>query len=837
VIKIRASLLAVIVFSLVAGIPLTMQAQETQTTQADTAQAPPEPVAIPAADVVVQAEATNERLRELRADAGVDPDIEALVERIPEVLAVRDGLVADSASQDPSGLTRRALLTLREQWTRYRTQLDEWQGTLVDRTQKLGADQDSLARIRGVWDATTEAVLDPEQEDYPEVAVQTIEAVRATIDEVSAAIRQRVDSVLTLQNQVVELSSEAAEILARIEAAEGEARLGLLKPEQPPLWSAIAAESDRLSLGYVLEGVRRDLDSIAQFIDNSAEDFVVQFAILLIFLILITVLGHRAKGKKTDEPEIEKTLGLFGRPFSATILILLLTMRLFHPNIPIALRDLNGLVAIIPLLRLLPLLLQPALLRPFYVFAALWLMHESIGLLPDGSVLQRLSLLAVASLALAAFVWFDRRERKKKPEEAVNDLALRLVRLGAVFLAVAIVAGILGYVDLASLLTQGTLGSILLASAVYAGAAVIRLLLWLLFRTRPAQSIASVRFNTNMLTRRTAAWVRVAAIASWGAGTLAAFDILRPTVDITLTVLTTPLSVGSISIALGDILAFFLAIWVATLAARFTRFILQQDVYPHLKLPRGVPGAITKLSTYFIIGLGLVVAVAAAGIDLSSIALLAGALGVGIGFGLQTIVSNFISGLILMFERPIQEGDTVQLDTLRGTVRNIGIRASTVRTFEGAEVLVPNADLIAGRVTNWTLSDRLRRLDILVGVAYGSDPHQVKEVLLETVRNNPDCLKSPEPYVLFQGFGDSSLDFELRFWTGNFDNWLTIKSDATFDVHDALKMAGVEIPFPQRDLHVKSIDASASEAVVHEVAKPRRLENPPRPTPEEPSDR
>jgi small-conductance mechanosensitive channel len=316
------------------------------------------------------------------------------------------------------------------------------------------------------------------------------------------------------------------------------------------------------------------------------------------------------------------------------------------------------------------------------------------------------------------------------------------------------------------------------------------------------------------------------AIALWVVVTLAAFLLLRPTYELIVTVLLTPLSVGSISISLGDILAFALAIWVATLATRFTKFILEQDVFPHLSLPRGVPGAITKVLSYVIMGLGIVVAVAAAGIDLSSIALLAGALGVGIGFGLQNIVSNFVSGLILIFERPIQVGDSVQLDTLKGTVKNIGIRASTVRTFEGAEVLLPNADLLAGHLVNWTLSDRLRRLDILVGVAYGTDPHQTKEILLEVAKAIPDCLKSPVPYVLFQGFGDSSLDFELRFWTSNFDNWLTIKSDATFDVHDALQKAGIEIPFPQRDLHVRSVDSSVSGAITD--VQPVRREDQPR---------
>jgi len=836
VIKLRTSLLATILpLVLVGGLPLTSQAQESQaqTIQTDTLQAPPPPVAIPASDVVTRAAATNARLREVRSDAAVDPEIGALAERVPEILAARNELIADSASQNFTGLSRRALQALRERWERYREQLESWQASLTERLQKLGTDQDSLARVRAIWETTAEAA---DREGYPDVAVQTIGDVRTAIAEVQAATSERVDSVLTLQNQLVELSSEAAEVLARIEAAEGEARVGLLRPDQPPLWTAIASEPAGLSSAHVAENTRQDLDTIAGFLEESADTFIIQFVILLILFILMLLLSRRAKESKIDDPEIENTVGLFTRPFSATILIFLLTMRLFHPRVPLALIDSYRLLALIPLLRLLPMLLKPTLRRPVYVFAALWLLHDASNLLPEGSVAQRLGVLGVATLSLAAFIWILRKVEQVTTTEAWQDLARHLARLGAAVLAAAIVANVLGFVDLAELLTNGILLSVLFAGAVYAGGAVIQLFFWLALRAGPAQSIASIKFNTNLLTRRVKSAVRFMAIAGWIAGTLNGFDLLRPTYDVSASVLTTPLVVGSLSISLGDIVAFLLAIWTATLAARFTRFILEQDVFPHLTLPRGVPGAITKVSTYIIIGLGLVIAVAAAGIDLSNIALLAGALGVGIGFGLQTIVSNFVSGLILIFERPIQVGDSIQLDTLKGTVKNIGIRASTVRTFDGAEVLVPNADLIAGRVVNWTLSDRLRRLDIPVGVAYGSDPRKTKEILLQVAKGSPDCLQNPEPYVLFQGFGDSSLDFELRFWTSNFDNWLTIKSDATFDVHDALREAGIEIPFPQRDLHVKSVDSSITGDAVTDVIRPERHKTPQRPDTEAATD-
>jgi potassium efflux system protein len=151
-------------------------------------------------------------------------------------------------------------------------------------------------------------------------------------------------------------------------------------------------------------------------------------------------------------------------------------------------------------------------------------------------------------------------------------------------------------------------------------------------------------------------------------------------------------------------------------------------------------------------------------------------------------------------------GDTVEVGVLKGTVKRIGIRSSTIRTFEGAEVIVPNGTLIQSEVTNWTLSDRLRRIEVNVGVAYGTDPNKVLRILHKVAEDHPVVLDNPAPMVLFQGFGESSLDFSFRVWTSDFDNWLSFSSDINLQVHNALKKAGIEIPFPQRDLHLRSVD-------------------------------
>jgi small-conductance mechanosensitive channel len=242
--------------------------------------------------------------------------------------------------------------------------------------------------------------------------------------------------------------------------------------------------------------------------------------------------------------------------------------------------------------------------------------------------------------------------------------------------------------------------------------------------------------------------------------------------------------------------------WVAYLLSAFIRFVLQEEVYPRKEITRGSSYAISSLLHYLMLTLGFVLGLGVLGVDLTKVSVLAGALGVGIGFGLQSVVNNFVSGLILLFEQPIQVGDTIEVGDLLGEVRRIGIRASTVRTAKGADIIVPNAQFITANVTNWTLSDRLRRIDLTVGVNYGAAPKQVIELLEAVARADPRVLRDPAPQGYFVSYGDSSINFELRAWTDHFADYSRIRSDLGAAVYDAVYAAGLSFPFPQREVRL-----------------------------------
>ena len=280
------------------------------------------------------------------------------------------------------------------------------------------------------------------------------------------------------------------------------------------------------------------------------------------------------------------------------------------------------------------------------------------------------------------------------------------------------------------------------------------------------------------------------------------------------------LEVGHVSLTLGGVLLFVFSVYLAFWVAKTVRVILQDDLLPKMSLPRGVGNSISSLTYYALVMAGLFFALAAAGFEISQLAIVVGALSVGIGFGLQNVVNNFVSGLILMFERPIQPGDVVEVSGTSGKIREIGMRATTLTTFEGADVVVPNGMLLNEKLINWTLSDMNRRLDVNVGVAYGTDPKRVLELLAEVARSTPGVATEPEPAVIFVGFGASSLDFAIRAWTNNFGDWVKIRSDMTVRVNDALMAAGIEIPFPQQDVHVRSVAPEAGAALARRAPPP-----------------
>jgi len=311
-----------------------------------------------------------------------------------------------------------------------------------------------------------------------------------------------------------------------------------------------------------------------------------------------------------------------------------------------------------------------------------------------------------------------------------------------------------------------------------------------------------VQQHRAQIERRAHRLLRMVAFVMWAAVTFDSLGVLRPLIATGRNIWAAELTRGALHISVGDVLAFFVTVWGAFFVSSFVRFVLQEDVFPRLSLGAGLPYALSSLVSYAIVTVGFIVALLVLGVNLDRVTVLGGAFGVGVGFGLQNVVNNFVSGLIVLFERPVHIGDEVQIGNVQGQVRRIGFRSSTIRVAEGAEVIVPNSQLVAERVTNWTPVLRLRRVDIQVNVSYGTAPDMVLKVLAGVAQTNHDIVSQPAPRAFFLGFGESALRFELQAWTSRLDNLLGIKSDLGVSVYAALREAGMAIALPQQEVHL-----------------------------------
>ena len=275
--------------------------------------------------------------------------------------------------------------------------------------------------------------------------------------------------------------------------------------------------------------------------------------------------------------------------------------------------------------------------------------------------------------------------------------------------------------------------------------------------------------------------------------------------------------IGNISFSFADLLIAVTVFALILFATRKFQRILENRIFPQTRLDVGIRHSLKTAVGYIGLVIAAMVAISALGLDLSNIAIIAGALSVGIGFGLQNIVNNFVSGLILLVERPVKVGDWVEVGAHQGYVKRINVRATELQTFQRSSVIIPNSELLSSSVVNWTHKDTLARVDISVGVSYGSDIELVRDTLLECAGKHRNCIADPEPFVLFLNFGDSALELDLRFYVARADEMFRTGSEVRFAIIHAFRDKGIEIPFPQRDLHVRT---------VVEGTKAARLDNP-----------
>lgn len=395
------------------------------------------------------------------------------------------------------------------------------------------------------------------------------------------------------------------------------------------------------------------------------------------------------------------------------------------------------------------------------------------------------------------------------------------LRIILVLLAVvAILAPFAGYAGLANYLIGNLLSTGFLVGVMYILRGLLRELIGLFLGSHLMRDTVGWDYG---LRSRIKIGLRILLdillLPSLAAAVLPAWGLPAETLWLWITVAFQGFEVGGVRLSPADILLGIFVFFLILAVVRAFRGALATRVLSQARIDPGLQDSISKGIGYVGFVAAAAIAVLVMGVDLSGIAIVAGALSVGIGFGLQNVVNNFVSGLILLIERPIKVGDWVIVGSTEGMVKQINVRSTEIETFRRASVIIPNADLISNSVTNWTYKDKYGRIDLPIGVAYGTDTRKVEEILLEIAKGHERVLSFPAPFVVFQSFGDSSLNFELRAYTGDVMFLVLTASDMRHEIDKRFKEEGIEIPFPQRVIHMAPSAAKTEETSA--AKKPR----------------
>ena len=758
---------------------------------------PPVQGAIPAPDIPLEADKLITVLRSLEERVAPSPTLAAIEAGLPD-MAQR---IADAQVETKGYLSATSSITalnnLSDLWAGMQGDLKRWADQLRVRATDVGTVLDELDDFADTWNRTRAEAL---RTQAPSALLKRIDEALAAIAAVRKTAAVRRAALLTLQVKVGEQLAAAQEASAQVAAATSADFSTLLRSDRPPVWRAWRAAPPLSALPDLMrDSASPQFAVLARFIADRGRFAVLHFMIFL-GLLVFAFRARRQANEWAATGTVDPMLRVLDFPVSVALIVGLILSDWLYVRQPMIAVNVVGLLLLGPILRIVKQATGPQANDVIWVTAGFFVLNRlrDIGLL-SAPVTEQVVVLLITGGGAVALAWLWRRGRLVIGSYKVPEL---LAWLGVGTLIVSFLFGTLGYMRLARLLSGGMLRSAYTAVGVYVALLVVLGVFAYLLRVWPLAELHMVSRNRLLFERRAAAILWWVGAVIWLGATLHWFALLDEAETLLGTVLGYRVTHGFVSISLGDVLALIMTIWAAFLLSRFIRFVLEEDFYPRLPMGRGLPYAISSLLHYLILFLGFTVAIGAFGLDLNRLTVLTGAFGVGVGFGLQTIVNNFVSGVILLVERPIQVGDAIQMTDLDGEVRRIGIRSTTVHTWRGAEVIVPNATLISGNLVNWTLSDRTRRLELPVGVAYGSDPDRVIALLVETAGTIAGVLAKPAPNALFLGFGDSSLNFELRAWTDHFEEWGAIRSNMAVAVNNRLKAEGIEIPFPQRDVNL-----------------------------------
>jgi len=753
-----------------------------------------------------ESEKLGQRIIKLRKILKPSAKIQS-VDSLLKITSVEITNKRDSLLPEINEMTRRVLKVTKVEWKNYRSILKSYQDILNTRSKDISDITDDLIKEIKKWEQTKKKLIEnSESTDIYDSLDQAI----STLKNILKTAHARLDSIFIIQKGLTELVLSVDQTIAEIDYAELQMQKDYLVFDSKPLWKSqeienktidsIHVKSTRISELFV-SGIKENKEQLKEFLSLNMKTFMLQ--LVFIFLLFMFLIGV-GKRWRTDINNLSNPIELQAKiilthPISATVVLGLLISAFFYDGMIPVFTELHILLVLAGTIFLLPKITT----KKFGTFLTLlfltYLIYTFQAYLGTKTVIVRwISLVNAIILIIALYT--GRQIVKKSPSqfEQIYKLFMVISLLYISILAISIFANIIGMFSLSQFLFYGILSSTVLGLVVYLAAIVVTSIFVLFFKLRRSYSIQidTMVNATNQRIRPLLNWV---GFIVWLMFTVKGFDLYEYIVSWINGLMHIHWEVGETTISLGGILAFVSIFIITIILAKLTSTIFQDDWMVNI-LPRGIGPAISLILRIFFVTIGFYLALSAAGIDLSKLGFIVGALGVGIGFGLQNVVLNFISGLILAFERPINIGDSIEVDQEFGVVTNIGVRSSNIRSYSGYESIIPNGDLISKKVNNYTLTNQNRRSKILMKTAPTADPKKVIALFDRIASESSYTHMDPAPKTYFYGYDpEGSLSFALLYWT-SFTDTLKTDSDIALNIFEALKEEGIQAPAPVRHI-------------------------------------
>ncbi len=748
-----------------------------------TAQVPPAPAQaiVPFSELASQAAETQARLLKIDAEMKDSSTLWSIKSGLP-ILTLRINSRESEDTQLFSGrLETDVLGEIALQWKALETPLKDWNSQLSLMSKHLSETRATLHQEEARWKATSEASsVSDLSKTLQDEAILTASRVADT----QAQLEKRSKDVVDLQNQVALQLNRIKGSQEHIELARSRQVKQVFERDSAAIYDQATVSEFRSALvsGLPELGLSLSLSLISSF-QQQAGAMAVPLVSFLILYMGLTRLAQWAQD--FEDKNLEAAMVVLKNPAATALLLSLVVSRggldASTPRIVLACL---GLCTLAPAVLLLNGILGSRLRPLLYALIGFCVVDQVRFVATPLPVLVRSLLLLECLGALAFCLWLRRQE---SPLGQYGWLR----RVAAALFFISLISNIFGYWGLASVLCNTLLRGAYTAVLLIGCLQVLNALLVVGLQLRPLILLRAVSQHRGMWRRELLRIAKCVALWAWFVSVLDNLSLTATFFQSVSAVLTASLSIGTLQLTLGRTITACLLVWLSLKVSKFARFVLNEDVFPNLKVSRGIPYGVASGVHYLSITLGILLALSALGIDTTHFTMVAGALSVGLGFGLQNVVNNFVSGVILLVERPVNVGDTVKLGEFQGELKRIGLRSSILVVGDGSQVIIPNSELINQRVVNWSGCGDTRRLTLTVSIPIEASVSDARSVLERTASENPALLQEPAPEVLVLGVKGSNIDLQLLSWVGDYRTLQAVKSQLIVELSDKLGKLGI----------------------------------------------